>query len=276
LAALFALLAAWTPSCTAPRAESATKEAPESDDALLERVVLAMLDGEALYTVAGGLKPVSSGFWSADIDVAQPDLTEVARVQRLLGGLRGVDEALEFGVMSFAQAHDGKRAAQAWVSHRGALAAALEAHSEFFAPLGVGPHLEADEILAIVERLPRLERFRGYGYLFGYPDYAVEFFVAAAAEEERSGELPPREFAHVATHAAETHRFVWAVPSGHSENAADRELRRRAAPVLERYRALRERHIGPNRPGAVALLRAASRLRPAARTNQPSLTRSTP
>jgi hypothetical protein len=278
LATLLLLLLALTPACAAPwRHGASTVDASSTDEEHRERVVRAMLDSEALYTVAGGLKPVSTGFWGASLEVAQPDLTEIARAQRLLGGLSGVDEQLEFGVMSFAQVHEGKRAAEAWVSHRGALAAALERHAEFFAPLGVGPHLQTGEILAIVERLPRLERFRGYGYLFGYPDYAVEFFVAAAADEERTGEAPPREFAHVPTHGAEKHRFVWAVPSGHVENDADRELRRRAAPVLERYRALRERHIGPKRPGAVALLRAASRLRPAAAlTTQPALTRSTP
>ncbi len=277
LAALFALLLAWTPACSATSTRSASAAERTSDAELRERIVLAMLDGEALYTVAGGLKPVSSGYWNASIDVAQPDLSEIARVQALLRGLRGVDEELEFGVMSFAQAHEGKRSAQAWVAHRGALNAALERHAEFFAPLGVGPHLEPDEVLAIVERLPRLERFRGYGYLFGYPDYAVEFFVSAAAEEDRTGTLPAREFAHVPTHGAEKHRFVWAVPSGHVENDIDRELRRRAAPVLERYRALRERHVGPARPGAVALLRATSRIQPpTARTASSPLTSATP
>lgn len=263
--AAFCLLALGLPSaCATTRAAGANDAvAEESDDALRERIVLSLLDGEALYTVAGGLKPVSSGFWRTSIELAQPDLGEVERVQRMLREIRGVDEQLEFGVTCFAQEHEGKRAIHAWVAHRGRVEQTLERHSEFFAPLGIGPHLECDEVLAIVERMPQLERFRAYGHLFGYPDYAVEFFVAAAAEENSTGTPPARDFAHIATYAADEHRFVWAVPRGHVENDADGELRRRAAMLLGRYRALRDRFIGNGRPGAIALLRAASRLRAA-------------
>lgn len=247
--------------CAATQAPAAPARAEagsaESDEQLLERVLLALLDGEALYTVAGGLKPVSSGYWTTSYSLEAPDLREIARVQRLLREIDGVDE-LEFGVMSFATPHEGKRSAHAWVAHRAQLRRVLTERAEFFAPLGIGAHQDADEVLAIVERLPRLERFRAYGLLFGYPDYAVEFFVDAAAEEERSGALPAREFAHVATFGAASHRFVWAVPAGHVENDADRALRTRAERVLERYRVLRERFIGPSRPGAPALLRATS------------------
>jgi hypothetical protein len=247
-----------TPAPTGPaRAEA---ESAESGEQLLERVLLALLDGEALYTVAGGIKPVSSGYWTTSYSLDAPDLSEIARVQRLLREQVGVDE-LEFGVMSFAKPHEGKRSAHAWVANRAQLRRVLSERADFFAPLGIGAHQDADEVLAIVERLPRLERFRAYGLLFGYPDYAVEFFVDAAAEEERSGALPAREFAHVATFGAAQHRFVWAVPAGHVENDADRALRTRAERVLERYRVLRERFIGPSRPGAPALLRATSKLR---------------
>jgi len=268
------LLVAIAPGCAAPRASSleeptlsaATPDLRQETDAeLLERVVLSMLDGEALYTVAAGVKPVSSGFWRSQIAVGSPDLSELARVHLLLRSIPDLD-GLEFGVMAFDDEHDGRRHAQAWVAHRRALGEALEEHAGFFAPLGIGPHQDADEVLAIVERLPRLDRFRGYGYLFGYPDEAVDFFVRAAEAEQSTGERVPREFAHVPTHAAEKHRFVWAVPAGHVEDSAERDLRARAAPILERYRALRERFIGPDKPGAADLLRATARLQPASST----------
>lgn len=245
-----------TPSSSAP---SEVEDVRLSEEALLDQVILAMLDGEGLYTVAGGLKPVSSGFWSTKFDVATPDLTQIARIHRLLRTIVGLD-GLEFGVMVFAKDYEGQRYAHAYVVDRRALSQVVEDHRDVFAPFGIGPHLDADEILAIVERTPRLDRFRMNGILFGYPPEAVEFFVRAAAEEERTGEKVNRSLVHVPTFVAERHRFVWAVPAGHVEGDTERVIRARAMKLLERYRALRARFIGPGKPGAVDLLRATSRL----------------
>ena len=38
--------------------------------------------------------------------------------------------------------------------------------------------------LAVVERLPKLDRHRGLGLLFGYPQHAIEFFLAAEAVDD--------------------------------------------------------------------------------------------
>ena len=45
-----------------------------------------------------------------------------------------------------------------------------------------------------------------------------------------------REFVHVPTASAETGRFTWAVPIGHTERAEDRAIRSRAARILSAYR----------------------------------------
>ncbi len=254
LPALLLALAAVLGACAAPRlAPGPGLAAAERDELVLE-----LLDGEALYTVAGGLKPVSSGFWQASFSVDAPDLSQVEAVRATLAQLElGPD--LTAGVQAFADVHEGRRHVQAFVVHRPALRSLLASEAAFFGPLGLGPGADPFEVLCTVERLPRLERFRGYGLLFGYPRHAVEFFVAAAAEEERTGKLPPREFAHIATFGAEKHRFVWAVPPGHVDNAEDLALRAAAAPLLARYRAQRERFTHGETVDALALLRAVVR-----------------
>jgi hypothetical protein len=238
-------------ACAAPRPSPPAGLEPAERDAL----VLGLLDGEALYTVCGGLKPVSSGFWQASFAVDAPDLSGIERVRATLAALElGPD--LVAGVQVFAEVHEGRRHVQAFVAHRPALRALLASEAAFFGPLGLGPGADPFEVLCTVERMPRLGRFRGYGLLFGYPRHAVDFFVAAAEEEERTGKLPPREFAHIATFGAEKHRFVWAVPPGHVDGPEDLALRASAAPILARYRAQRERFTRDEDVDALGLLHA--------------------
>lgn len=247
----------------------------ETDADFLDRIVLALLDGEGLYTAAGGLKPVSSGYWTSRFEIAEPDLASIERARGLLDGLVGIDE-LDFGVQVFQEPHEGQRAAHAWVVHRTALRRVLADHAQCFAPLGLGPNAPADEVLAVVERQPRLLRYRCYGLLFGYPVAAVDFFVRAAAEEESGGGRVEREFAHVATFSADRHRFVWAVPAGESSSAEVRELQNEASTLLEQYRSLRERFIGPGKPGPVDLLRAVARLSPTRSDSRPAFLETVP
>lgn len=237
------------------------------DMAQAQALLLEALDREALYTLVPdpetgrALKPMSSGFASIRIELASPGpgLAELERTRRLLGLMRTGDFYAD--VMVFAASHEGRRSAEAWVVHRPTLAAMLEERSAFFAPLGLSPTSHPIEVITTVERLPRLERFRAYGYLFGYPDYAVDFFVQAADEGEKSGTLVPRDFVSVPTFESPTNRFVYAVPKGSARRAEDEAIADAAAPVLERYRELRSRWAPEGRtPDAVRLwerLRAA-------------------
>lgn len=195
------------------------------------------LDGEALFTIAGGLKPMSGGFWQTWIDVAEPELGEVRRVRAELAEWRS--DALWADVHVFDQVHDGRRAASAYVMDREAVAELMVEHRAFFAPYGLAPDTHPAEIVAVVERMPKLDRHRGQGLLFGYPEHAIEFFVRAEDERESGGEVVKRRFVQIPTFGAETGRFVYAVPEGHPDNEEDRELRDAAARVLARYRELR-------------------------------------
>ena len=125
----------------------------------------AALDGEALFTIAGGLKPMSGGFWHTWIDVASPDLSEVRRVRRELAEWR--DDELWADVHVFDQVHEGRRAALAYVVDRDAVADVVARHRAFFAPYGLAPDTHPAEGVAVVERMPPLDRPRGQGLLFG-------------------------------------------------------------------------------------------------------------
>lgn len=194
-------------------------------------------DVEALYTLAGGLKPMSSGFWRGAFEVEAPDLVELEQVRHALGVLR--NDAWYADVQVFARAHDGERVAQAFVVHREALQRMIRRHAAFWNPWGITCRTHPAEIVAVVDRMPKADRWRGYGHLFGYPDAAVDFFVTAGLAAEEGGEVGPgkdRRFVQIPTHAHDTGRFTYAVPPDHAETAADAALAARAGEILAAYR----------------------------------------
>ena len=223
---------------------------PASLRSRAEETLLKAFDGEALYTIAGGLKPMSSGFVSASIAVDAPDLVEAEALRQVLDTWTCGGE-LAAGVHHFARIFEGKRALEAVVFHRPALHALLTRHSTFFAPYGLSPSSDPVEVVMTVEYDPTPARLRGYGYLFGYPDYAVDFFVQAAGIEP----LVPRDFISLPTTRGERH-FVYAVPKGHVANDADRQLRLATEALFADYSARRARHIRADSPaGVLALVR---------------------
>ena len=198
-------------------------------------------DQEALYTLAGGLKPMSSGFWQASFAVDEPNFVELEQVRHALGVLR--NDTWYADVQVFAKAYDGERSAQAFVVHRNALRRMIERHADFWNPWGITPSTHPAVIVAVVDRMPKADRWRGYGHLFGYPDAAVDFFVEAGLAAAAGGEIGPgkdRRFVQIPTHAFETGRFTYAVPLDHTETAADATLASRASRILEAYRAQRD------------------------------------
>jgi hypothetical protein len=227
--------------CAANAPTTADRDAPLSTVAERDQfreLLLKALDREALYTLVGGLKPMSTGFWRGRIDVAAPETAEVVRVRRVLAPLR--NQTYYADVQTFATAHDGQRHVEAYVVHRAALAAMLRREAAFWSPLGVTPCTHPAEIVSIVDRLPRADRWRAYGLLFGYPNYAIDFFVEATERACAGGrEVGPgkdREFRHVPTASAVEGQFTWAVPVGHVQRDEDRSIRERAGAILAAYR----------------------------------------
>jgi hypothetical protein len=242
--------------CATSTPTAAGRDAPLSTVAeryQFRELLLKALDREALYTLVGGLKPMSTGFWQGKVDVAAPDTAEIERIRRALAPLR--NRTYYADVQTFATAHDGQRHVEAYVVHRAALAAMLEREAAFWSPLGITPCTHPAEIVAVVDRLPRDDRGRAYGFLFGYPNYAIDFFVEATERARRDGgEVGPgkdRAFYHIPTASAVEGQFTWAVPIGHVERDEDRAIRDRAAAILAAYRVAAPRLAAASDPMTV-------------------------
>jgi hypothetical protein len=219
-----------------------------------EALLLKALDSEALYTVVGGLKPLSSGFASFEIDVQAPDWQAVDRARQAMAHWR-CGEALTAGVLAFARVYNGKRPLQAFVANVPRVAALVAERRPFCGALGVSPASTPAEVMLAVEHADEATRFRGYGWLFGYPDAAVDFFVGAWVFQQYTGWLVPRDFRSVPTFARDTNAFVWAVPKGAEDTEAARRIEAAAAPVLAEYRRRRAAYLAPGGRGVLALVR---------------------
>lgn len=231
-----------------------------------EALLLKALDSEALYTIVGGIKPMSSGFSAFTVAVRQPrdekarsersdTLAKMEEARRALALWRCGEDELFADLHHFARAFDGRRSSDAVVFNRRSLREMLGGRHDFFDRWAITPSAHPLQVLYAVENAESTARFAGYGYLFGYPDHAVRFFVEAANEEELTGRFVERDFYSIATVTSDTNRFVFAVPKGHKETEADRRLKERAELVLAEYRKRRGEYIGEDRAGVVEMLR---------------------
>lgn len=239
-----------------------------ADRTVADTIMLTFGDGEGLYTLAGGLKPLSSGQLlsvrvAPDIDASALERLEQRR--RVARALRCGD--LEVFVHTFAakQGSDTRGTlltTELVVAHRRSVADTIRRHAGFFATIGITPSASAADTLVAVEYSGRGERWRGYGYLYGYPDAAVDFFVQAGLDGDQASRIVPRDFRRIETVTRfpatdggppTLSAFVYAVPKGASESDADRTLRETAAPIYRAYVDARARHVRPDGGGAVSL-----------------------
>jgi hypothetical protein len=251
----------------------ATDMLPAELRAKSDELLLKVLDSEALYTVIGGLKPMSGGTPSLSVKLDRPELGRAAEVREIMdawscgGGVR-------FALHHYARVYSSSKSSTppvrmlaGAVFHRASMAKVIGRHPELFARLGLTPNADPVEVLLAVEYLETAARYRGYGLLFGYPEKAVEFFVENTPIPQTRGADPnvpldavaakpsPRKFISIPTFGRETGSFVYAVAAEHVEDDADRELRERARPILESYKRRRALYVGEGKPGAAALLR---------------------
>ncbi|MCG9895104.1 MAG: hypothetical protein MH204_06480 [Fimbriimonadaceae bacterium] len=220
-----------------------------------EELLLAILDREGLFTVVGGMKPISSG-WVREDTRAGLTAESVEQTREIMTALR-VGDLVGTTLQPFHIVRDGRRLLEGVVHHRRSFAETVQRHRRFFAGYGITPSTPVGEAILAFEPDSSTGRFRAYGHLFGYPDYAVDFFVQASETQAADPEkrLVPRDFRQIPTFRLATGAFVYAVPKGEPERPVDRELRERAAPILAHYRRLRDRFVGPGRPGPAAMMR---------------------
>ncbi|MGC8794056.1 MAG: hypothetical protein ACP5U2_11765 [Bryobacteraceae bacterium] len=245
-----------------PRAEACfdVESLPADSREAAEELFLKMLDSEGLYTLAGGIKPASSGFVRFVVDAEATTLDEVDKARRLLEHFRCMDHV-------FATVHHFRRIS--WhpktgrpERHYEGIVIAVEPFRRLvrryegeFARLGVSPHSHPMEVLMAIEHADQVPRWRGYGRIFGFPQEAVDFFVRAGEQQEKGGPFVRRRFVSLPTYARAERGVVYAVAEDVPETEEDERLRKAAEAALAEYRERRGRYVGAGKPGVARLLR---------------------
>lgn len=225
------------------------------------------LDHEALYTVMGDLKPMSSLAHlylplAADslhqdgdakvVDPQHPDLARLRAYQKALAILE--NDSLGFFIGPFAMAQGQTRVMQVLVYKKSTIKAMVERYQSFFGQFGITPETDPDVLIQVIEQAGKGNRYRGYGYLFGYPEHAVNFFVEASRQQDETGNFVERDFYQIPVFAGDQGYFVYATPKGYVPGQEDIELKEKAAILLEEYRQIRKKYLIEGRLMARKLL----------------------
>lgn len=230
-----------------------------------EELLLKTLDSEALYTIIGDLKPMSSGFAGFQTEIRLPrdekkaeerrnTLAKISDTREILSHFK-CGENIFADIHHFAKSFEGKRFSDAVIFNRSNLRAMLKNKSTFFERWAITENSHPLQILYAVDYDETGARFGGYGYLFGYPDYAIRFFVQAADEEDFSGKFVERDFFSNPTFSSPKNGFVYAVPKGQTETEVDKALKTKAMKIFEDYKIRREKYIGEGKKGVTEMIR---------------------
>lgn len=231
----------------------------EAEKLLVDSILQYGLDHEALYTLLDDLKPMSSlvsyRFPLANTDTLTKTnanivdretqgiyLDRLYSVQQALNKMNFTD--LRFVLIPYKVSQGNKRLMQLSVVRISALDNLLKVKESFFGQFGLVPGADPAIVVSTIENADKYERNRGYGYLFGYPDYAVDFFIEAAVNTKKNNELAPREFFQIPVYAGDKGHFVYVYPKEHKLNLAnDSILYYKAEKTLMNYKKIRNNYL---------------------------------
>lgn len=172
-----------------------------ADRVLADSLLAQALDHEGLYTMLTDLKPISTvRHFSLPVakDSTMPDghrqvvqqvalLDSLARYQRVLPYL-GTEE-YRFALVPFRQVYDQERTWQIVVYRPALLDRLMAEKSDFFGQWGFVKGTTPEVLLTVTEFEAKHDRYRAYGYLFGYPDHAVDFLCRPAKKRHARASL---------------------------------------------------------------------------------------
>ncbi len=240
------------------RIQYGTRELSSTQQELLDSILSRGLDYEALYTMIGKIKPMSS-VASFTFPIANTDslkktkgevldlprnqayLAKIEQIQEVINTLNYPD--LKFVFIPYNHAYSEKRILQLSVVRESLMNRVLHDKASFFGQFGLVPGADPAVVVSTIESSDRYERLRAYGYLFGYPEYAVDFFVDASVVNDQNGEFVERNFFQIPSFARDNGTFVYAYPQDHTPGKTDSTLFWGAQSVLAKYKEIRMHYL---------------------------------
>jgi len=203
------------------------------------------LDHEALYTICDTLKPMSSvklyrlPLLSKDSLIQKQAADSLHQLFRLVNKMN--TKSLQFILNPF-ERNDGEyKNVELYVVRSNQISKTIQKNTSFYARMGIGENAAPATVVAVTEFENKYDRWRSYGYLFGYPSHAVDFFVEAGQKQDSAGQFVQRNFFAIPVFAGPTGYFTYAIPKTYQPTQIDSAIYRKAMRTLERYRKVKEK-----------------------------------
>jgi len=226
---------------------------------LASGLLLKALDHEALYTLMDTLKPMSSVQYYRmplySINEQQKDSAQqaVEIIQKVINKLSVGD--FQFVLNPFEKPDSIYRNMEVYVFRKSSLKKVLRKYADFYYKWGLSPNANAATVLAITEYEKKYDRWRSYGYLFGYPDYAVDFFVSAGMQQDSTKEFVKRDFFQIPVYTNSAGHFTYAMPKGFVPSQTDSSIYNKAMVTLLKYKRIREKFASKEKLNTVKILK---------------------
>ncbi len=236
--------------------KSYNKLTPEKK-VLADSILLYALDHEALYTLADTLKPMSSvKFYRWPVH--RKNITGHDSLVKMIEAAQEITHALSKGDFQFVlnpykYSDSIYRNMEIYVIRKKRLENMIRAHEDFYLSLGINAYSLPATTLAITEYGDKYDRWRSYGYLFGYPDHAVDFFVQAGKEQDSTLQFVKRNFFQIPVFAGDRGYFTYAIPENYIPADADSLIYEKALETLLIYNKIRNKIIDQKNKSAFKL-----------------------
>jgi hypothetical protein len=238
-----------------------------TEKSLADSVLAYALDHEALYTLLDTLKPISSVKFlrfavakdstvlngSATLPYSPAAIDSIAFYSKLCKQLS--TKTKQFVLVPFKRTDNNIRNIEIYVVDKLRFASVINQYATFFGQFGITSEMSPAQVISIIEYEHKYDRWRGYGYLFGYPEYAVNFFVEAGKEQDSTGVFVERNFFQIPVYASQSGYFTYAIPKTYTPGIQDSSIYNKALDKLNEYRYIRSRYLRDNSIKAAKLFK---------------------
>jgi hypothetical protein len=231
-------------SSTTYLANNKYKKLTKVELSTIDTLLLYALDNEALYTLLDTLKPISSikmyrlPLLSSNQSQKDSAVNTLIQLQKIAQTLS--NKQFQFILNPFERADSIYKNIELYVVRTKMLNNKIMDNNSFYNTIGVVANTLPQTVLAITEYEQKYTRWRSYGYLFGYPNYAVDFFVEAGKQQDSTKQFVTRDFFHIPVFSGNTGHFTYAMPKGNIPSSVDSALYYKASKTLSQYKLWRK------------------------------------
>lgn len=212
---------------------------------IADSILMKALDREGLYTVSGNIKPISSidlfQYVNSTTTKQTVLFSEIEKVQFVANKLS--THKFSFILNPFSRKDSNVVNLELYVVNNQLLMNTINEHQEFYHLLGINKYVVPETVLAITEYESKYKRWRSYGYLFGYPDHAVDFFVNAGKIQDSSSVFVKRNFFQIPVFKYPSGYFTYALPLDYKPNAIDSSIYFKSINILNKYKYIRNKYF---------------------------------